>query len=102
MRVAGVELQGLVAFLEGSSSSLLGWFQGVLFVESILGWLVTVLLICSQSYSQVSLAHHNVTPVTHLKALYAEEAEVLVQFSPCLLRLAEVFFQMYLHLLSAV
>ena len=43
----------------------------------------------------------NFTRVTHLKALYAEQAEVLVQFSPCLLRLAEVFFQMYLHLLSA-
>ena len=38
MRVAGVELQGLVAFLKDSSGSLLGWFQGVLFVESILGW----------------------------------------------------------------
>ena len=36
---------------------------------------------------------------THLKALYAEQAEVLV---PCLLWFAEVFFQMYLHLLSAV
>jgi len=38
---------------------------------------------------------------THLKALYAEEAEVLVQFTPCQLRLAEVLFQIYLHLLSA-
>jgi len=39
---------------------------------------------------------------THLKALYAEEAEVLVQFTQCLLGLVEVLFQVYLHLLSAV
>jgi len=38
MRVAGVELQGLVAFLKDSSGSILGRFQGVFFVESILGW----------------------------------------------------------------
>jgi len=40
------------------------------------------------------------TCATHLKALYAEEAEVLVQFS--LLRLVEVLFEVDLHLLSAV
>ena len=45
-------------------------------------------------------------PTTHavyLKALYAEETEVLVQFSPgeYLLRLVEVFLQVCLHLLSA-
>ena len=45
-------------------------------------------------------------PTTHavyLKALYAEETEVLVQFSPgeYLLGLVEVFLQVCLHLLSA-
>jgi len=53
------------------------------------------------SYSPVILATTHFTCVTHLKALYAEEAEVLVQFTPCLLRLAKVLFQIYLHLLSA-
>jgi len=50
------------------------------------------------SYSHTT----HLTCATHLKALYAEQTEVLVQFSPCLLRLVEVFFQVYLHLLSAV
>ena len=45
-------------------------------------------------------------PTTHavyLEALYAEEAEVLVQLSPgeYLLRPAEIFLQVCLHLLSA-
>ena len=40
---------------------------------------------------------------SYLKALYAEEAEVLIQLSPgeCLLGPAEVFLQVCLHLPSA-
>lgn len=41
-------------------------------------------------------------PPHHLKALYTEQAKVLVQFSLCLLRFVEVLVQMYLHLLSAM
>ena len=54
------------------------------------------------SYSPVILATTHFTSATHLKALYAEEAEVLVQFTPCQPRLVEVLFQIYLHLLSAM
>ena len=55
------------------------------------------------SYSPVIiLVTTHFARATHLKALYAEEAEVLVQFTPCQLRLVEILFQIYLHLLSAV
>ena len=41
--------------------------------------------------------------IADLKALYAEETEVLVHLfvSECLLRLVEVVFQVFLYLLSA-
>jgi len=68
-------------------------------------WLC-ILLVVKACIIHIQLFPHRHTIlfpcITHLKALYAEEAEVLVQFTPCQLRLVEVLFQIYLYLLSAV
>ena len=63
-------------------------------IEAVQNWVMKYIVATASDQAN--------TDATYLKALYAEEAEVLVQFSPCLLRLVEVLFQVYLHLISAV